>query len=318
METKEKNPGYLIAMLSAVILSTTGIFIAYLSREFALPPLVLSFWREFLVFLILLIYLAFKNPAALRAAGRNYTFLIPYGIVLAVFNALWTFSVALNGAALGTFLVYTSPIFTAILSRLFLKDKMSVLHMFCILLSISGCLFISGFLSESNSLVSPLGLGTGLLSGLAFGVYTMLGRQAGEGADTDSVWSFLCWIFGIASLVMLLMNAISLNLPFKENLLAGNLFHLGSSFKGWTVLLLLAGLPTLSGYGSYNLSLKYLPPLTVSLIASSEPAFTAVLAYFLLNERMGPSAAAGCCLILISVILIQTGIPGFRRADSLT
>ena len=303
----------MIAMLSALILSTTGIFIAYLSREFALPPLVLCFWREFLVFLILLIYLSFRYPGSLRAAGKKFSFLIPYGIVLAVFNALWTFSVALNGAALGTFLVYTSPIFTAILSRLFLKDKMTVLHLFCILLSLTGCLYISGFLSESDSSVTALGLAAGLLSGLAYGVYTILGRQAGNGADTEDVWCFLCLSFGIASLMMLFMNTFTASLPIESKLLAGNLFHLGSSVKGWTVLALLAGLPTLSGFGTYNLSLKYLPPLTVSLIASSEPAFTAVLAYFLLKERMDPSAAIGCGLILISVILIQTGIPGFRR-----
>lgn len=308
----------MIAMLSAIILSTTGIFISYLSKEFSLPPLVLSFWREFLVSLILFIFLRIKNPEGVSPKGKDFSFLIPYGIVLAVFNALWTFSVALNGAALGTFLVYTSPIFTAILSRFFLRNRMSALHLVCIFLSLLGCLFISGILSGSEGTVSPFGLGVGLLSGMAYGAYTILGRQAGERASSDEIWSSLCWIFGIAAICMFLMNSISLLFTSVRHPLGGNLFYLGSSVKGWFILLLLAGLPTLTGFGFYNLSLKYLPPLSVSLIASSEPAFTVVLAYFILNERMDSSSAAGCCLILISVILIQTGIPGFKRADSLT
>lgn len=318
MEQKNRNPGYVIAMLSAAILSTTGIFIAYLSKEFSLPPLVLSFWRELLVFIVLFIYLQINNPRVVNPKGKNFSFLIPFGIALAVFNAFWTFSVALNGAALGTFLAYTSPIFTAILGRFFFKDKISILHLACILLSLTGCLFISGFLSESKGDLSLLGLGIGLLSGLAYGVYTILGKQAGKEAETGDVWGSLCWIFGIAAVCMFIMNGLSVWFLSSAYSLGGNLFFLGSSFKGWTVLFFLAAVPTLTGYGTYNLSLKYLPPLTVCLIASSEPAFTAILAYVLLNERMNLSSSVGCCLILISVVLIQTGIHGFRRADSLT
>ena len=88
--------------------------------------------------------------------------------------------------------------------------------------------------------------------------------------------------------------------------------------KGGAVLFLLAAVPTLTGFGFYNLSLKFLPSLTVSLIASSEPAFTAVLAYFLLKERMDYFSALGCGLILLSVILVQTGnsrIPPGRFLD---
>ena len=318
MNIKEKNPGYMIAMLSALILSTTGIFIAYLSREFSLPPLVLSFWRELLVSLVLLIYLLFRNPRVIDPRKKKFSLLIPYGVILAVFNALWTFSVALNGAALGTFLVYTSPIFTALLSRLFFRDRMRALHLFCILLSLTGCLFISGILSESGGVVSLFGLGIGLMAGLAYGGYTIMGKQAGNGAEADDIWGSLCWIFGIAAVCMFFMNRLTVFLPSSAYPLGGGLLYLGTSHKGWTILFLLAAVPTLTGFGFYNLSLKYLPPLTVSLIASSEPAFTTVLAYFLLKERMDSFSALGCCLILVSVILIQTGIPGLRRADSLT
>ena len=79
MKTQQikQNPGYLIAMLSALILSTTGIFIAYLSNEFSLPPLVLSFWRELLVSLVLLIYLLIRNPCVVDPKGKDFSLLIP-------------------------------------------------------------------------------------------------------------------------------------------------------------------------------------------------------------------------------------------------
>ncbi len=37
--------GYAVALTSALILSTTGIFIGYLTRTYDLPALVLAFWQ---------------------------------------------------------------------------------------------------------------------------------------------------------------------------------------------------------------------------------------------------------------------------------
>lgn len=307
MSVKKNNPGYTIALTSAVILSTTGIFIAYLSREYSLPALILSFWREFLVSLILMLFIGIRNPRALLPGWKKVPFYLLYGFVLAVFNGIWTFSVALNGAALATFLVYTSPVFTALLGSLLLKEKMTLLHWFCISLSMTGCLLISDYLSTTDSGISITGLAVGLLSGFAYALYTIQGRKAGQHSSSTEVWSSLCWIFGIASLFMLLFILILRALSFSPGVLTGNLFHLGKAWKGWMVLLLLAGLPTLSGYGLYNLSLKYLPSLTVSLLASTEPVFTALLAYLLLKETLTISALTGSIFILSSVFLIQSG-----------
>jgi len=317
-EKRSRRSGFISAVISALILSTTGVFIASLTRRFALPPLVLSFWREFFVFLILLIFLLLTHPESVRPVNQNFRFLIPYGFILAVFNGVWTFSVGLNGAAVGTVLVYTNPIFTALLGRLLLKERMTGLQWICIVLSIAGCVLVSECLTVPRESLNLQGILIGLLSGFFFAVYTLMGRRSGTSAGGGGTWSSLCWIFGIASVFMFLFNRLFLIIPFPGGVVAGSLFHLGGSVEGWTVLLMLAGLPTLLGYGFYNRSLRFLPSLTVSLIASSEPAFTAVLAFFILQERMSLPATAGSVLILCAVVLLQTGIPGRGSADSLT
>src|SRR5512141_718563 len=55
--------GYPIALASAVVLSTTAIFIRYLTTTFALPALVLAFWRDVFVTLTMFLVLAFVRPA---------------------------------------------------------------------------------------------------------------------------------------------------------------------------------------------------------------------------------------------------------------
>jgi drug/metabolite transporter (DMT)-like permease len=41
--------GYLIALTATVLWSFTGILISYLSKTYALPSLVLAFWRDLFV-----------------------------------------------------------------------------------------------------------------------------------------------------------------------------------------------------------------------------------------------------------------------------
>jgi hypothetical protein len=64
----------------------------------------------------------------------------------------------------------------------------------------------------------------------------------------------------------------------------------GWAGPGWLVcVVLLAAGPTVAGFGLYNVSLTYLPSSVVNLIATSEPVFTAITAYFLFG-RLTPSA----------------------------
>jgi hypothetical protein len=59
--------GYTLALISAAFLSTTAIFIRYLTQTFQLPALVLACWRDGLVALTLLLALGFMRQAAQRA-----------------------------------------------------------------------------------------------------------------------------------------------------------------------------------------------------------------------------------------------------------
>ena len=96
--------GYTIAVISAAILSTTAIFIRHLTQTYHIPALVLAFWRDVFVALTLLPVLGLLRRGLLRAGRQHLPYLALYGLVLALFNSLWTLSVALNGAAIATVL----------------------------------------------------------------------------------------------------------------------------------------------------------------------------------------------------------------------
>ena len=73
------------------------------------------------------------------------------------------------------------------------------------------------------------------------------------------------------------------------------------------MLFLLAAGPTLAGYGLYNVSLGYLPSGVANLIVSLEPAFTALIAYVVLGERLSSAQVLGGVMILAGVVVLRGG-----------
>jgi drug/metabolite transporter (DMT)-like permease len=233
----------------------------------------------------------------------QWRYLVIYGLVLAVFNGLWTISVALNGAAISTVLVYTSAGFTAILGRVLLNERLGWKKVAAVLLSLSGCVLVSGAMNLSDWMINPLGILTGLFSGLGYALYTLMGRSAAQRGLNN--WTTLFYTFGFATIYLLIFNLVpGINIPGKA-VNPGQLFWLGNALSGWILLFLLAAGPTLSGFGLYNLSLTYLPSSTANLILTTELVFTAVIAYLLLGEKLDFTQISGSILIIVSVVLIR-------------
>ena len=80
---------------------------------------------------------------------------------------------------------------------------------------------------------------------------------------------------------------------------------LGGQWQGWLTLFILAVIPTLAGFGLYNVSLSLMPSSVVNLVVTTEPAFTALWAYFLLGERFTTIQLLGSLVILSGVVALR-------------
>ena len=295
--------GYPIALLSAAILSTTAIFIRYLTLTYHMPPLVLAFWRDGFVALTLLLVLGMVRSFLLRVQRQHLVYLIVYGLVLAIFNALWTTSVALNGAAISTVLAYCSAGFTALLGWWLLKERLGWAKLIAIALSLGGCVLVSGALNPAAWRANLVGILTGILSGLFYAIYTLMGRSASQRGLNP--WTALFYTFGFAALFLLIFNLVPQGALTGAATHLADLFWLGDALSGWGILFLLAAGPTVLGFGLYNVSLGYLPSSVANLIVTLEPAFTAVIAYFLFGELLNGLQLGGGLMILAGVVFLR-------------
>lgn len=301
-----RNKGFWIALFATTVWATTGIFIAYLLANFNIQPLTLAFWRDLSVGLILLVLMLLFQPTALRIRLKDIPFFFAYGFVgLAIFNGMWTYSVKYNGAAVSTVLAYSSPAFTVLLAWPLLKEKLSFSKIIAVVLSLTGCVLVAEAYSPTQWQLNPIGIVLGLAAGLAFAAYNLAGRWSANrfpNAWTVTTYGFLFAALGLS----LTQNFLpGLAAPAEGALFFANpAFSMGANWQGWLVLAVLA-IPTLLGFGLYTLSLRYLQASIASLIASLEPALTAIMAIFILHESLDPIQWLGASLILLAIVIVQ-------------
>jgi drug/metabolite transporter (DMT)-like permease len=295
--------GYGIALLSAAILSTTAIFIRYISQTYALPALVLATWRDVFVVLTLAPALAIVKAERLRIRRGDLTYLMSYGLILALFNALWTTSVALSGAAVGTVLGYSSAAFTALLGRWLLKEALGWVKLGVVIVSLAGCVLVAGALDLEAWRANGLGVSAGIASGLTYAAYSLMGRSASQRGINP--WTTVLYTFGFAALFLLALNLVPWGgIPGKATQPV-DLLWLGDDLIGWLLLFALAAGPTVLGFGLYNVSLGYLPSSIANLLLTTEPVFTTITAYILLGERLTWTQIVGGLMILGGVVVLR-------------
>jgi drug/metabolite transporter (DMT)-like permease len=239
----------------------------------------------------LIFILAAVRPSLLRIRRQDIPFFAAYGLLgVAVFNALWVYSVDFNGATLAVVLVYTGPAFVAIAAHWLFHEPITRLKVLAIALSLVGCVLVTGAYDLTLVRLNPLGVLCGAGVGVGFAFYSVFGKLS---APRYSPWTATAYSFGFGAFFLLLTQ------------MPAQLVSMGNAPLGWLTLFVLAAGPTLAGFALYTLSLGYLPVSVASLIATLEPVFTAVMAFFLLGERLSTVQIVGALLIILGVTTLR-------------
>lgn len=300
MHTSRPTRGYLIGIVGVAFWSTTGIFISYLTNHYQMPPLLVALWRDALVCVALAPALFVIRRSLLHLERAHVRFFVVYGLVLGVFNSIWILSVKLNGAAVATVLAYGSAGFTALLAWWLFKEQLGLPKIAAVILSLGGCVLVSNAYSPRMWLANPLGISVGLLSGLLFAIYSLMGK--GTAQRGINPWSSMLFSFGFAVEFILIFNLVPA-LPGTAGSVSALLPVLPT--PGWLVLITVSFVPTLLGFGLYITSMSYLPASVANLLATLEPVMTAAEAYLLLGERMTALQLCGSALVIAAVVMVR-------------
>ena len=287
--------------------STASILIRLAQRE--APSYVIAAGRLTLAALILLPFAMrnLKNEVR-KISRRNVLLLGLAGLFLGLHFATWITSLEYTSVASSVVIVTTAPLWVALFSPIFLKEKISRWILIGLGVSLVGsvivglnsaCAFTSGrvtcqpvFTMGSSAMVS------GNLLALAGAVlsagYLMIGRRV---RNSLNLVSYTFVVYATAALVLIGLVVAS-----------GETF-LGYSKATYLLLLSLAIVPQLIGHTSFNWALKYLSAALVSIALLGEPIGTVLLSFTFLKEVPTVFEIVGGVLILAGIFIASRKQP---------
>ena len=90
---------------------------------------------------------------------------------------------------------------------LILKEELTLAKIIAVILSLAGCAFIVDAFNPEVWHLNPLGILTGIGSGLFYAIYSLMGRSASSQRGLNP-WTTLFYTFLIAAVFMLVFNLV--------------------------------------------------------------------------------------------------------------
>lgn len=228
--------------------------------------------------------------APLRVRLRDLPFFATYGVLgFAAFETLLLLSFRHVTIPVAIALLYTAPVFVLVISHFVFHERITPAKRLALPLSVAGVLLVSGAagILLEGAAISPAGVAYGLGAGFGYALYTLFGRASVPRAHpvTAVFWSFL---FAALALTFLA--------PPVEPLLRD------SGAIAWLVAL--GVVPTLLPYLLYLRALRTVQPGTAAMLACVEPLVAAMLAAFLLAERLSVIQGIGMAMIVGAAVVL--------------
>jgi drug/metabolite transporter (DMT)-like permease len=283
---------YLVLAGGVLVASTASILIRLAQAE-GVASLTIAAMRMGLAALILLPFAWPRLRAEVpRLVPRHLRLALVSGVCLAVHFWSWITSLAYTSVASSTVLVTTNPIWVGLASLLILRERLPAAGIVGILLSIAGTGLIFAADTHAGATATyaapALGNGLALVGAISASAYLLIGR----GLRAHLGLLSYIWL-AYATAAGLLWIGVA----------ASGSQVLGFSAFAYLMLLALAIGPQLLGHTAFNWSLRHLSATFVALSILGEPVGSALLAYFIFDEKLTALQLAGFALILAGIFV---------------
>ena len=193
-------------------------------------------------------------------------------------------------SGIATALVYTDPIWCAIIGLIFLGDRFSLKLTSSCLFATLGVMMMTGVFTEDGTF-SALGLFWGLLSGLSYALYLIFVPRLRLKRIPSLKLTFYVFFIG-----MLILAAYAI---LKE----GNI-EIVTNPTCWTSLILLGLIPTALSNICVTMSLRLVDSTIVAILGAFEPLTAMVIGIVILGDSWSIMSLGGTFLILLAVAML--------------
>lgn len=283
MEKPLVNP-YIALAIGVISVSTSAIFVKLSDA----PSGIIAFYRLFFSVLFMLPVFLIKYVSEVRIIKkRDWILSGASGVFLAFHFILWFESLNYTSVVSSTVLVTLQPLFAFAGTFLFFKEKLSRKAILSGLTAVIGSLVISwgDFKISGNALFGDI-LALAACALITF--YLLFGQTVRKRVSLIT-YTFVVYSFSAFTL-------------FIYVLVCGDPLY-GYNSMNWVYFILLALIPNLMGHTLFNWSIRWISTSSISVAILFEPVGAAILAFFVLGEKILWTQAAGGLIVIIGIML---------------
>ena len=282
---------YVKLILTAVFWGGTFIAGRVVARD--VGPFSAAFFRFFIasIFLVLFTFKIEGRLPVLRKRQIIPVFLLGMtGVFL--YNVFFFKGLKIIHAGRAAVIIAGNPIFITLFSAYFFKEKLNLIKIAGILLSVSGAVIVISKGSFHEIVTGGVGWGEIFIFGCVFSwvAYSLIGKAVMDGLSPLAAVSYS----SIIGAFFLFFPAL-----FEGGLQNFRLYHP----LDWVGLFYLGFFGTVIGFVWYYEGIKKIGPMKASLFINFVPISAVVMAFFILNEPITPSLFIGTLLVCSGVYL---------------
>lgn len=251
----------------------------------SMPPTTVAFWRAILGALAFALHADITRAAPLRVDDRARACGLGIGGVAVMYLAYLS-AVESGGVALASILLYSAPLWVAVGGWLGWGERPGRREVFPLSLTLLGVALVALASNAPGARLRLDGraLGWGLLSGLTYALYYLMGRGLFARNSPSRV---LAWALAVGALALA---------PFArfDSLAA-------VPIRAWFAVGFLSVFCTFGAYLAYAHGLRRLTPARAATFATLEPVVALGAAYGVWGERFTPVGLLGALLVIAGV-----------------
>lgn len=281
--------GYLYILLAGLFWSSIGLFTTNLNNA-GLSTAEISFLRLSMGCLILVLYAIIKNPNLLKISKKGLIYAIIIGLLCqGLFNYCYVNSIKSAGSAVAAVLLYTSPIFITIFSKIIYKEEINKMKFLSLIICVIAAILAvtGGSLDVKN--ISLFGIISGILAAILYSLMPIISKNI-----LNEVNNLTMMIYSFLTGAIVLMSKV-------------NFTRVGHSLAEMSVLVNVVGFGLFSGalaYICYTTGVKSGIELSVAgVIASIELVFAQIIGWTIMGESFNMIKIIGVCLMVVSAIV---------------
>ena len=286
-----RTKGYLLIGIAGTLWGTVVFFVTKL-LDAQLPLSTIVFYRMFFAFLSLFFFLLFTDVSKLKIDRILLKYVAAIGLISqAFFNISYFSAIKLTSISTAVTLLYTAPIFIALMARIFFQEAFTKNKLLALLLCVTGCfLTISGGSLQSFQL-NLKGILFGLSAGITFGSLTIISKPI---AGKYHPYTIVFYSIGFGTLFYL---------PFSQPM-----FLLQSHVAPvtWFYALSLSIISTVIALIVYFSGLATgIEASKAGIISTIEVVVSVVISFLFFQEQIWGWKLMGILMVVGSVIVVQ-------------